>query len=71
MSDIKQGDRVKWQWGNGEVQGKVESIFHEKTVRKIDGTEVTRNGSKDNPALYIRNDDGNNVLKLVSEVEKA
>jgi len=70
MSQIQEGTKVKWKWGNGEAQGEVQSIFHEKTVRKIDGTEVTRDGSKDNPALYIQNDDGNNVLKLASEVEK-
>ncbi|HCT34393.1 MAG TPA: DUF2945 domain-containing protein, partial [Sulfitobacter sp.] len=31
--------------------------------------EVTRNGSDDDPALLIEQDDGDEVLKLSSEVE--
>lgn len=64
---------MKWQWGNSEGRGTIKSIFEEKTTRKINGSEVTRNGSKDDPALYITNDkdDSGNVLKLASEVSKA
>jgi len=65
-----EGTAVKWKWGNGYGHGKVQSRFTEKTTRKIDGSEVTRDGSEDNPAYYIRVEDGNNVLKLHSEVEK-
>ena len=66
-----EGDEVKWKWGNGYGHGTVQSVFTEKTTRKIDGSEVTRDGSEEDPALYIRVEDGNNVLKLQSEVEKA
>ena len=68
---VSEGDDVKWKWGNGYGHGTVQSVFTEKTTRKIDGSEVTRDGSEDDPALYIRVEDGNNVLKLQSEVEKA
>ena len=68
---INEGDNVKWKWGNGYGYGVVKSIFEEKTTRKIDGSEVTRKGSVDDPAVYIEVNDGNNVLKLCSEVEKA
>jgi len=71
MSNFKEGDQVTWKWGQGEATGTVESIFPKKTTRKIDGAEVTRNGTQDDPALYIKNNDGNNVLKLASEVTKA
>ena len=67
--NYNEGDKVKWKWGNGYGHGKVQSIFEEKTTRKIDGNDVTRDGSSNNPALYIDSDDGNNVLKLASEVE--
>ena len=73
MSEINQfseGDRVKWSWGNGYGQGTVRSKFTEKTTRKIDGTEVTRDGSKENPAYYVEVEEANNVLKLGSELEK-
>lgn len=65
----KEGDKVKWKWGEGYGNGTIQSIFEEKITRKIDGSEVTRNGSQKDPALYIDNNDGNNVLKLASEVE--
>jgi len=71
MTTFSEGDTVKWNWGNGEGTGKVQSTFEESTTRKIKGSEVTRNGSKDDPALYIKQDDGDAVLKLASEVEKA
>ncbi len=71
-SKFNEGDSVKWKWGSNYAHGKIKSIFEEKTTRKIDGNEVTRDGTKDDPALYITNDkdDANNVLKLASEVEK-
>ncbi|KIN70503.1 hypothetical protein Z945_3558 [Sulfitobacter noctilucae] len=71
MASINEGDKVEWDWGNGTASGKVQSTFAEKTTRKIDGSEVTRNGTKDDPALYIEQSDGDNVLKLASEVRKA
>ena len=66
----KQGSRVRWTWGDGYGHGTIQSVFTEKTVRKIDGTEVTRHGSKDDPAYNIDSDQGNNVLKLHSEIVK-
>ena len=69
MSGIEEGTKVSWKWGNGRGEGTVQSVFHEKTTRKIDGTEVTRKGSKEDPALYIKQDDGDSVLKLASEVD--
>ena len=66
----EEGSKVRWKWGQGYGHGVIKSGFEEKTTRKIDGKEVTRNGSKDDPAYYIDSDDGNNVLKLHSEIEK-
>ena len=71
MTKITEGDTVAWDWGDGTAQGTVQSSFAEKTTRTIKGTEVTRNGSKDDRALYIEQEDGDNVLKLASEVRKA
>ncbi len=70
MATYKEGDEVRWNWGDGTATGKIQSIFPEKTTRSIKGSEVTRNGSKDDPALYIKQDGGDAVLKLASEVEK-
>ena len=67
---IKEGTKVSWKWGNGTASGKVKSTFVKKVTRKIDGTEVSRNGKEGNKALYIEVEDGNNVLKLESEVSR-
>ena len=69
MKNLEEGTRVSWAWGNGRADGVIQSVFEEKTGRKIEGTEVTRHGSKDDPALYIQQENGSNVLKLASEVE--
>ena len=68
---IRKGTEVKWKWGSGSAKGKVENTYGKSVTRKIEGNEVTRNGSKDNKALYIRQEDGGEVLKLESEVERA
>lgn len=70
MKTYGEGTQVKWKWGNGYGHGKVQSSFTEKVTRKIDGQEITRDGSQDNPAYYVKVEDGNNVLKLHSELEK-
>lgn len=68
---VQTGDKVKWNWGNGTGEGKVEKRYTRKVTRKISGSEITRNGSDDDPALYIKQEDGDAVLKLASEVDKA
>lgn len=68
---IREGTQVKWQWGDGYAKGEVVERHEEKITRTFDGSEVTRNGSSDDPALIIKQDDGDKVLKLKSEVERA
>ncbi|MGR3452920.1 DUF2945 domain-containing protein [Pseudooceanicola sp.] len=68
---MRKGTKVKWNWGQGTGTGKVEETFDRKVTRKLKGSEVTRNGSKDDPALLIEQEDGDRVLKLASEVERA
>ena len=71
MSDISVGDKVKWDWGDGTGTGKVTERHTEDVSRSIKGTEVTRHGSQDNPAYYIKQEDGDAVLKLESELQAA
>lgn len=56
-----------WSWGNGEGEGKVSEVFHQKVTRKIAGSQITKNGSEDQPAYLIEQDDGSLVLKLSTE----
>lgn len=67
---ISTGDTVTWEWGNGSASGTVEKTYTTSVTRTIKGSEITRNGSDDNKALYIKQDDGDAVLKLESEVSK-
>lgn len=68
---IRKGTTVKWKWGNGTAEGKVTDTFTESVTRTIKGNEVTRNGSDDDKALLIKQEDGDKVLKLESEVKRA
>lgn len=68
---IREGTTVKWSWGSGTAEGKVEETFTKSVTRTIKGNEVTRNGDEDDKALLIKQDDGDKVLKLESEVERA
>ncbi len=71
MANHSKGDKVEWDWGKGTASGTVEKTYTEKVTRTLKGTEVTRNGTEDDPALYIEQEDGDGVLKLSSEVRKA
>ena len=68
---IRKGTEVSWSWGNGSATGTVTEVHHDKVTRTTKGNEITRNGSDDDPAYVIEQEDGTTVLKLRSEVEKA
>ncbi len=59
---------VEWDWGNGAASGQIEERFEREVTRTLKGSEVTRDGSKDNPAYLIKQEDGDKVLKLGSEI---
>ena len=68
---IRKGTEVSWSWGNGTGTGRVVEIHPEKVTRTLGGSEITRNGSDDDPAYVIEQEDGAQVLKLRSEVQRA
>jgi hypothetical protein len=68
---IRKGTEISWKWGSGHAKGRVRER-HESTIeRTINGSQITRHGTPDNPALIIEQSDGQSVLKLMSEVERA
>ena len=67
---IQKGTKVKWNWGNGTAEGKVEETYTKKVTKTIKGTDVTRDGEQGNKALYIKQEDGDYVLKSESEVDR-
>lgn len=68
---IRKGTVVTWDWGTSEAEGTVTEVHHDKVTRTTKGEQVTRNGSADDPAYVIEQEDGTVVLKLASEVERA
>ena len=67
---FSKGEKVKWHWGSGTAEGKIADKFERRVQRTLKGSKIVRNGSKDNPAYLIEQDDGDKVLKLGSELEK-
>jgi hypothetical protein len=68
---IREGSNVKWKWGEGTATGKVVETYTKTVSKTFKGEEVTRHGEQNNKALLIEQDDGDRVLKLEDEVEKA
>lgn len=70
MSDsFRKGATVKWHWGTGTATGKVAERFERRVQRTIKGSRIVKNGTADNPAYLIEQDDGDKVLKRGSELE--
>jgi hypothetical protein len=63
------GSKVCWSWGSGTAEGKVAERFERRVQRTLKGSKVVRNGTKENPALLIEQEDGARVLKLASELD--
>jgi hypothetical protein len=68
---MRKGTTVSWKYGTGTATGKIESVHKEHISRKIKGSEITRNGTAEDPALAIVQENGDKVLKLQSEVKEA
>ena len=72
MSDtFRTGQKVSWSRGDGTATGKIKERYQRRVTRKIKGTEITRNGDRDNPAYLVEQEDGDEVLKLASELKPA
>jgi len=67
----KTEDRVSWSWGKGAGTGHIAERFERRVQRTIKGTKIVRNGTPGDPAFLIRQDDGDTVLKLGSELSSA
>jgi hypothetical protein len=67
---MKKGDKVHWNWGKSQAEGKIEEKFEKTITKKIKGTEVKRKGSKEEPSYVITRANGNEVVKSESELSK-
>ena len=68
---MRKGTSVSWKYGTGTATGKIESVHKEPVTRTIKGAEIHRNGSADDPAFVIVQENGSRVLKLKREVKAA
>ena len=67
---MKKGDKVHWNWGKSQAEGTVKEKSEKTVTKKIKGTVVKRNASKDEPAYVIEQQNGNEVVKSESELEE-
>jgi hypothetical protein len=70
MEKFEIGDAVEWNWGEGTATGKITEKYTESVTKTLDGTDVTRNASAEEPAYLIEQADGGEVLKSHSEVSE-
>ena len=68
-NSFQTNQHIQWDWGNGTGKGQIKERFEREVTRTLKGSEVTRDGSEDNPAYLIKQEDGDEVLKLGSELE--
>jgi hypothetical protein len=62
------GAKVEWNWGQGKATGKVIKSSLKKIQKTIKGSKIIRNGTPQNPAYLIEQENGAQVLKLHSEL---
>ena len=67
---MKKGDKVHWNWGSGEAEGKIEQKHTEPVTKTVKGAKFKRNASKDEPAFEVKQANGSKVLKSESELKK-
>lgn len=60
----------KLELGHGTAQGKITDKFEKRVQRTIKGAKVVKNGTADNPAYLIEQEDGDKVLKRGSELKR-
>lgn len=68
---MRKGTKVTWKYGTGSATGKIEETHKKSVTLKIKGSDITRNGTPENPAFVIVQDNGDKVIKLKTEVSPA
>ncbi len=57
--------------GKGTRRSEGVEVIPESVTKKIKGAKVTRHGTKENPAYLLEQPNGNQVLKLGSELKNS
>lgn len=69
MATIRKGDDVTWKWRKSEAEGTVSEVHTDDVARETQGSTTKRRGSKDEPALVIKQGK-KTIVKSASEVDK-
>jgi len=69
MATVKKGDSVTWNYAKGKAEGVVAEVHTDDVEKKVQGTNVKRKGSKEEPALVLKQGD-KKIIKSASEVSK-
>lgn len=67
---MKKGEKVHWNFGKSEAEGKIDEKFTGPVTKSIKGSKVKRNASKEKPAYLVKQENGATALKSESELEK-
>lgn len=70
-NSYRKGASVTWKWGSGTATGKIAERFERRVQRTLKGAKVVKNGTADNPAYLIEQEDGARILKRGSEISSA
>lgn len=62
---------MRWKWAGGHAEGKVVERFERRVQRTFKGAKIVRNGSAADPAYFVEQEDGDQALKLASELDVA
>jgi hypothetical protein len=65
----RKGAKVSWAWGANRAEGQVAEVFTRRVQRTLKGAKVVRNGSEDEPAYLVTQEDGAKALKSHSELD--
>lgn len=67
--DLSKGDEVSWSWGSQHPSGTVKEVKDDGAeVKTKKGNTISKDGSKDDPAVVIETANGNNAVKNVSRL---
>lgn len=62
------GVRVAWTWDGHTVQGVIRKVFTHRLERTMNGSTVTRDANRRNPAYLIEQDSGDQLLMNHSQL---
>ncbi len=67
---FRKNAKVQWAWLGRTIDGVVEESYKESVTKTIKNKKITRHGSAENPAYFVKSEAGNHALKLESELKK-